>query len=218
MHPALRDLIIVSAGAILTAFVASVLHLPMAGQIAIVVGVMLSTWRLSLSSERWRDLGLGPPGNALYVLLAAFALYLLTMVGMITIVLPLSQMFGARELDLSAYGEIKGNATSLTFMLLIVWSTVAFGEEMIFRGFMMHRIRQLMGPGHGADAVAIGTQALLFGLGHFYLGLRGVLTATFIGVLYGTWFVMRNRSLWPLICAHGFTDTVTLVAIYRGAA
>jgi uncharacterized protein len=51
---------------------------------------------------------------------------------------------------------------------------------------------------------------------HAYLGAKGVATATLVGLIYGAWYVMRGRNLWPLIIAHGLTDMVSLLAIYAG--
>ncbi len=59
-------------------------------------------------------------------------------------------------------------------------------------------------------------QAAIFGAAHSYLGARGIATATLVGVVFGSWFVLRGRNLWPLILAHGLTDTITLFAIYAG--
>jgi membrane protease YdiL (CAAX protease family) len=42
-------------------------------------------------------------------------------------------------------------------------------------------------------------------------------TAALVGLVYGTWFVLRGRNLWPLIIAHGVTDTLSMIAVYMKA-
>lgn len=218
MHPSLTDLVIVSAGVVAAAFVAAVVSFPFPGQLGVITGVVLSTWRLRRRSESWRDVGLRGPGNPLHTVLSALGLYALTIVGLLIIVNPVSKMLGWPPLDVSTFAGLEGNTAALVRMLLLVWTVVAFGEEMIFRGFMLRRIQELLGTGPRAAALSVATQSVLFGLGHFYLGARGVLTAAVVGAVYGAWFLARDRNLWPLIVAHGLTDTISIVALYAGAA
>jgi membrane protease YdiL (CAAX protease family) len=216
MHKALADLAIVGVGLFVATALASALQMPYAGSVGVVAGVVLATWRLKLRSQTWRDVGLGSPGNALHSALAAFALYFLTLVSVLIIVEPVSRALQWPPLDLSPFRRIQGDSYSLAITLLLVWTVVAFGEEMVFRGFALNRLEEIFGPGRRAAVLAVATQAILFGLGHVYLGARGVLTAAVIGALYATWFLARGRSLWPLIAAHGLTDTISILAIYSG--
>jgi membrane protease YdiL (CAAX protease family) len=218
MHPALVDLVIVTAGMVLAAFGATVLNFPFPGQLGVLTGVLLSTWRMKRRSESWTDVGLRTPGNPLQIVLPAFGLYLLTLLGVLLIVNPVSKLLGWPPLDVSAFAGLEGNTGALVRMLILIWTIVAFGEEMVFRGFVLRRIHELLGPGQRAAVLAVATQSVLFGLGHFYLGARGVLTAAVVGAVYGAWFLARDRNLWPLILAHGLTDTISIAAIYSGAA
>jgi hypothetical protein len=102
--------------------------------------------------------------------------------------------------------------------LLLVWASAAFGEELVFRGFLLTRLEILLGSGLTATATAVTGQALLFGVAHWYLGLRGVSTAALIGLAYGVVYVCNARNLAPLIVAHGLTDSLSLIAIYSGIA
>lgn len=216
MHPAITDLVIVGVGLFVATLLASALSLPYAGSAGVVAGVALATWRLKISSQTWRDVGFGSPGNALHSALAAFALYFLTLIAVLVIVEPVTRALQWQPLDLSSFRRLRGDSYSLAITLLLVWTVVAFGEEMVFRGFALSRLQALFGPGPRAAALAVAVQAILFGLGHVYLGARGVLTAVVIGALYGTWFLARGRNLWPLIAAHGLTDTISILAIYSG--
>jgi membrane protease YdiL (CAAX protease family) len=102
--------------------------------------------------------------------------------------------------------------------LLLVCASAAFGEELVFRGFLLTRLEILLGGGLSATATAVAGQALLFGVAHWYLGLRGVSTAALIGLAYGVVYVCNGRNLAPLIVAHGLTDSLSLIAIYSGVA
>lgn len=216
MHPALTDIVIVLAGVLVATLLASAFQLPYAGSMGVLAGVLLSTWRLKLRSQTWKDIGLGSPGNALQSALAAFALYFLTLISVLIIVEPISRVLQWQPLDLSSFRRIQGDSYTLGVTLLLVWTVVAFGEEMVFRSLVLSRLQELFGSGRRAVALAVAVQAILFGLGHLYLGPRGVLTAVVIGAIYGTWFLVRGRTLWPLILAHGLTDTISILAIYSG--
>jgi len=102
--------------------------------------------------------------------------------------------------------------------LAIAWSAAAFGEEIVFRGYLQTRVAGLLGGGGAAWATAIVVQAGLFGAGHAYQG-AGVVVTTFVsGLFSGALFLALRRNLWPLILAHGIWDTLGLWLIYlRGA-
>lgn len=217
MRPALTDIVIVLGGVLVATLLTSALKLPYAGSIGVVAGVLLSTLRLKQRSQTWRSIGLSGPGNALRSALAAFALYFLTLISVLVIVEPVSRLLQWQPLDLTAFRRIQGDSYTLGLTLVLVWTVVAFGEEMVFRGFVLSRLEELFGSSRRGTVLAVGVQAILFGFGHLYLGARGVLTAAVIGTIYGTWFLMRGRTLWPLILAHGLTDTISILAIYSGA-
>lgn len=85
---------------------------------------------------------------------------------------------------------------------------VGFHEEVLFRGFILGRLRSLI----RSDALAILVNAGLFGLLHRYQGTIGVVQTATVGLVFAT-VVTKTRSLWPAIIAHGFLDTVGLMLI-----
>ena len=123
---------------------------------------------------------------------------------------------GQPGLDIAAYSRIQGNPVELAKILTIVWTTAAIGEELLFRGFLQDRIHAVLGPGRRSAVAVVLLQAVIFGVAHSYLGLRGILTAMLVGVIFGTWFLLRGRNLWSLILAHGLIDTITMTALYAG--
>ena len=213
----LMDLAIVIAGFLIAVLAVDLLDLPGLGQLAVVVAVALAWWRLAARGDSWRSEGLRKPSGWGRAALAVLLLYFVVVALVLVVVNPLGQVFGWPPLDLSAFAELRGNAPRLAAMLLLVWTTVAFGEELLFRGFLLGRIEKLLGAGTAATAGAVVAQAALFGAGHASLGIRGVATAGVVALVYGAWYAFRDRNLWPLIIAHGLTDTITLTAVYAGA-
>ena len=110
---------------------------------------------------------------------------------------------------------IVGDVPKLLGFLALAWTTAAFGEELLFRGFLLGRVRALFGGGTAAGVVAAVVQAIPFGLLHAYQGATGMLVTGLVGLAFGVAYV-RLRVLWPLVIAHGTIDTIGLIAVYAG--
>lgn len=194
----------------------SLLEIATGGAVAVIAGVIAATWRLRARGDSWRDVGVRKPEKPMRLPLDVIALYALTIAGNAIIVQLLANWFGWPGLGLEAYASLRGDLVAFLTILAIAWTTAAFGEELLFRGFLLTRLQLALPEKHGGTVLAIAFQAFLFGIAHAYLGPRGVATAMLVGVIYATWYVRRGRNLWPLFIAHGLTDTVSLTAIYSG--
>ena len=100
--------------------------------------------------------------------------------------------------------------------LLGAWFNSAFGEEVIWRGFVLIRLAQVLGAGQGAWTLSLLASATLFGLLHIYQGPAGVLATGFVGLLFGVAFLLLRRNLWILIFAHGLNHLIAFGAMYLG--
>lgn len=95
----------------------------------------------------------------------------------------------------------------------VAWFAAGFGEEVLYRGFLMDRLERLAGLRNRAWLVLV-IQALLFGLPHAYQGMGGMVVTAMVGLLLG-W--IRNRqggNLWAAIVAHAAVDTVMMGLAY----
>jgi membrane protease YdiL (CAAX protease family) len=99
-------------------------------------------------------------------------------------------------------------------MIVLVWTTVAFGEEMQFRGFAFSRLERLFGGGRGGAAGALLGQALIFGLLHSYQGVGGMVSTSLLGLVLGGVFLISRRNLVACILLHGLMDTLSLTAVF----
>ncbi len=94
--------------------------------------------------------------------------------------------------------------------LLMIWSFAAFGEEFACRGYLLRRTIAALG-GSTRRSVAAGLLCgALFGVGHFYQGLVGMIDSTVSGLVFGTLYVRSGGNLCPSTLAHGLTDTLAL--------
>jgi hypothetical protein len=120
---------------------------------------------------------------------------------------------------MEAFAHMQGHVGLYLVMLIPVgWGAAAFGEEMIYRGYIFRRLMYAFGGNNLAVAFALVAQTLLFALGHLYLGPRGMLNAALVGLTSGVAYLANGRVLWPLIIAHGLVDSVALTALYLGMA
>lgn len=99
-------------------------------------------------------------------------------------------------------------------MTAIAWFAAGFGEEVLFRGFLIRNFSCLFGGSGFAVGVAVLLQAIVFGLLHFNQGPGGVLAVFMIAMVFGVSFLLLKRNLWPLIFAHALYDNIGLAMLY----
>jgi membrane protease YdiL (CAAX protease family) len=92
--------------------------------------------------------------------------------------------------------------------LLALLALSASQEELFSRGYLVTRLRELL----GSPWTAVTVGAVPFALGHLYEGAAGVLGAYCSGLVLG-WAFLKLRSVWPLILAHAIFDWL-LYAMY----
>jgi membrane protease YdiL (CAAX protease family) len=209
---------IVAAAFVLTHILARRFGVPGPGTWAVLCALAVATWRLRRAGMRWDELGMRAPENWWIALAWVAALYAAAALAKILVIDPLAKVLGWPPINLSRFSKLPGNAAFLAGGLFLVWVQAAFGEELVFRGFLLTRLELLLGGELSATAMALVGQALLFGVGHWYLGPRGVTTAGITGLILGAVYLCDGRNLVPLIGAHGLADSLGLIAIYARIA
>ena len=116
---------------------------------------------------------------------------------------------------MTKYNYLSGNLPMLIISLACVYAGSSFGEEVVYRGFLMTRIQDLLG-GQTKLALmgALILSSIIFGFAHFEWGPTGIVQTTCMGLALGTSFLWTKRRLWPLIVAHAVMDTMLLVPLY----
>lgn len=76
-----------------------------------------------------------------------------------------------------------------------------FCEEFVFRGYLQRQFLALT----GRVDIAIALQALVFGIGHMYQGMKGVITIAIYGAMFGILAAVR-KSLRPGMIQHASQD------------
>lgn len=163
-----------------------------------------------------RSLGLVSPGpwalQLRWVVLGLLAFLVLAK----GLVVPGVDRLLGRTRDLSRFEALRGQWRVAFGMLALIWTSAAWGEEVLFRGFLLGQWRGLFGDGPVARASGALASAALFGLVHAYQGLAGVLITALMGLLFAAMYLANGRRLWTNILVHGLFDTCSLLLITTG--
>ena len=173
---------------------------------------------LRLRDGGWAAMGLARPASWRRTVLVAVAAAALRIVLGSLVIEPITGHFWPPIVGPAGISTVSGNASSALKWLLIVWTFAAFGEEISYRGYLLTRAADLGRRSTAATWVAIVAVSILFGIGHWFKGPAGVVDSGFAGLVLGCAFMASRRNLWACILAHGFIDTVSVVALFFGWA
>jgi hypothetical protein len=121
-----------------------------------------------------------------------------------------------KKADLSQFADVHGNIKMAALYIVLVWVVAAFGEEMIYRGYLMNRVADLMNRTRMAWVISLIVVHIVFGLSHSAQGLTGILDEGFMGLLLGILYLRTGRNLAVPIVAHGIQDSIDIVLLCCG--
>jgi len=177
---------------------------------------ILAWGSLRLRGLQWKDVGLARlsgwgPMLALGVV-AGFGMELLELF----VTQPLLVRIIGKMPDLTPFLALRGNAKLFLLGLLFSWTLAAFGEETVYRGYLMNRVAGLGRNSRTAWMVSLVLVSAVFGFSHFGQGITGQIENAINGLLLGLLYLACGRNLWVPILAHGITDTVDITLLFMG--
>lgn len=116
--------------------------------------------------------------------------------------------------DMSQYEYLQGNLPLLLLTLVGTWFIASFGEEVIYRGFLITRLEEFGSGGKNATRAAVIVSILIFGVIHYEWGPMGIAQTSCMGLVLAIAYIRLNRNLWITILAHGYMDTILMVQMY----
>jgi membrane protease YdiL (CAAX protease family) len=163
----------------------------------------------------WRDVGLVRPDSwtqAIAVgIVAGLALECFSLlateplIGWVTGVSP----------DRSDMRPVVGSPVMLGVALALNWTLAAFGEEMVWRGYLLNRIMGLGFRGTLGPLLCLFLTSALFGIAHGESqGLAGMLQESFAGLALGSLYFAFGRRLAIPVIAHGASNSLALIMIF----
>jgi uncharacterized protein len=175
--------------------------------------VLLLLW---LAREPWSLVGLSVPPRLTLAIAMGVVLGLAMELLAMHVTTPLIGHLLGTSPDYSDLAFVRGSLKYLGIMLALNWIFAAFGEELCFRGFLMHRLSRLFGGTTTAWVVGLVLSSMLFGALHSEQGLAGALQEGLSGFLLGVIFLLARRNLVVPMVAHGVSNTLAFVLIYLG--
>lgn len=175
----------------------------------------LSLIRLALWFRRssFREFGLKSPTSWLKTILLAVG-GLITIYVVVVLTMPIVIRLTGKPVDRSQFDVLRGNVPALIIGLLVIWTLAAFGEELIFRGYLMNTLARAFRQEKTGWIAACIVNSVIFGIGHTYQGISGVILLAVVGLLYALFYLGSGRNLWVPILMHGLYDTAAFVIIF----
>ncbi|TQV77354.1 CPBP family intramembrane metalloprotease [Aliikangiella marina] len=180
------------------------------------ITLVVATWRMKVRGVTWKDLGLCRPKNYKMAALATILIPIASIAFIIAFkafqgLLGLEvQEDNSNEAAVSKFGDLYGNWLLFFTIIPFVWIQSAL-EEMLDRGFLIVWFEKIFSSTVFATILAVLFQAIIFGYRHSNDFSERSITVGLIGLAMGLGYVLFGRNLWPLIIAHCFLNTVSMV-------
>ena len=97
--------------------------------------------------------------------------------------------------NMSGYNYLKDNVWMLFLSLGGVYIVSSFGEEVIYRAFLINRISELGLSGKAGKITVIIISSIVFGLAHYTWGIMGVVQSTFMGLALGVSYLYLKKRI-----------------------
>ncbi len=171
---------------------------------------------MRLRGQRWRDIGLSFPPNWRGLLLIGVAAGIAMELLELFATQPLLVALTGKYPDLSDFRDLIGNVRLLVLLVAGSWIIAGVGEELVWRGYILNRVADLLGRRCLGWATAIGIVSVVFGLAHSYQDWTGIIENSIDGALLALLYIGCGRNLIAPIVAHGVTDTLDCLIIFSG--
>ena len=174
---------------------------------------------LRIRGENCQDFGLSFKKitwkGALKVFMYSLLVFSIALAGFIIGSILMANLTGIPEgADMSGYAYLKDNIWMLLLTLGGVYVVSSFGEEVIYRAFLINRISELGPDNKLGRIIAVILSAVVFGFAHYSWGPMGIVQTAFMGLALGLCYIFLKKRLWILIFAHAYMDTILMIQMY----
>lgn len=182
--------------------------------------ILIATFVLKSRGSSWQDIGLARPGSwprtVLLSIGALAALFIMTIaLQVIALNLPGVEV---PPIDQSRFNPLEGDLVVFLLLVVLTWTTIAFGEEMFYRAFLITQLGDVFQKSKLGTALALIASSIIFGFAHVVEGPLGVANTFFMGLIFGSIYLRTGRNLWVTIIAHGLANTIRFYFLFIGAA
>jgi len=207
-------LILVELLVVILIFVADALHfIPLSKTPFLLAFGWIS---LRIRKLRWRDVGLSLYQSWPITLAAGVGVGFLLEAFQLFVSQPILVRVLRKQPDLELFRALRGDVKWTLLAIAGAWTLAAFGEEMVYRGYLMNRVADLMKQTRWAWIVSLIVVHVGFGMAHAYQGITGIIDEGLAGFLFGVVYLRNGRNLAVPIIAHGIGDTIDFLLIFAG--
>ena len=178
--------------------------------------VLLGWISLRVRKLRWRDVGLTRYRSWPVTIGLGVGMGALLETFQLLVTQPILAKLIGRQPDLDLFRTLTGNLQMTALFIALSWTLAAFGEEMVWRGYLMNRVADVFGRTKGAWVCSLVIVHIVFGFAHGYQGLTGVIEEGLSGLFLGLMYLGTGRNLSVPIVAHGVADMIDMVLIFFG--
>lgn len=171
---------------------------------------------LRMRRSSWRDVGLTRYRSWAVTLLLGLGAGLALEAFQLFISQPFLVRVLGKQPNFEDFRALTGNLKLTLIFVVLAWTLAAFGEEMVYRGYLMNRVADLLNRTRRAWIVSLLAVHIGFGLAHAYQGVTGVIDEGLMGLLLGVIYLRTGRNLAVPIIAHGVQDSIDFVLIFLG--
>ncbi len=184
-----------------------------------IIPLLLLGWlSLWVRNKRWKEIGLNPPAKGwLNVVVAGSGVAIATAYLGEKVISPLLfRLTGETRPQVVELTSVRGNLSYFLLLLIAIWLLAAIGEELVYRGYVLNRIVDLLGHSKFGWGIGLILSSLMFSLGHGIFNRAIIIGDFLIGLLEGGLYLIGRRNLWLPIIFHGAWDTIFLTLYYLG--
>jgi membrane protease YdiL (CAAX protease family) len=179
--------------------------------------LLLLGWiSLRLRKLRWKDAGFSRNRSWAVILALGVGGGVVLEILQFFVTQPFLTRLTGKSPDLADFRILTGNIKYSLVALALTWTLAAFGEELVWRGYLMNRVADLGNRTRLAWIVSLVVVNVAFGFAHSYQGVTGIIQEGFSGVLLGVMFLRTGKNLSVPIIAHGVADTLDILLIFLG--
>lgn len=185
-----------------------------------VLSILVATILLKIRGSSWSQVGLARPQSWKRTLLLGIGVLVALLVMNISVQVLAVNLPGLEvaPIDQSRFNPIEGNFVIFLLFVLLSWTTIAFGEEMFYRAFLISQLEFVFPGSKLGTVIVLLISSTIFGLVHWVEGPLGIMNTFTMGLILGAVYLRSGRNLWITIIAHGLANSMRFLFLYLGMA
>ena len=185
-----------------------------------VLSIVVATIVLKQQGRSWGQIGLARPKSWPRTVLLGFGALIVLFLMTIALQVVALNLPGAdvQAIDQTRFNPLEGNLAMFLLFVVLAWTTIAFGEEMFYRAFLITQLGDVFPQSKMGKVLALVGSSLIFGLVHWVEGPLGIANTFAMGLLLGGVYLRSGRNLWITIIAHGLANSIRFYFLFIGAA